>query len=76
MAWSFAARRQPPLPGCELRHINCANCPRYALTWHAKVCASLDRTTFIQPPLFDVCGGQVKTGIRPHRRTRRTGAAG
>jgi len=59
MAWSFAARRQPPLPGCELRHINCANCPRYALTWHAKVCASLDRTTFIQPPLFDVCGGEA-----------------
>jgi hypothetical protein len=59
MAWSFAARRQPPLPGCELRHINCANCPRYALTWHAKVCASLSRTAFTQPPLFDVGSGDA-----------------
>jgi hypothetical protein len=58
MAWSFAARHQPPLPGCELRHINCANCLRYALNWYAKVCASLGRTAFIQPPLFDLCGGE------------------
>ena len=59
MAWSFAARRQPPLPGCELRHINCANCLRYALTWHAKVCASLSKSAFAQPPLFDVCAGDA-----------------
>ena len=59
MAWSFAARHQSPLPGCELRHINCANCIRYALTWYAKVCASLGRTTFTQPPLFDLRGGEA-----------------
>jgi hypothetical protein len=59
MAWSFAARHQSPLPGCELRHINCANCIRYALTWYAKVCASLGPTAFTQPPLFDLYGGEA-----------------
>jgi hypothetical protein len=59
MAWSFAARHQLPLPGCELRHINCANCLRYALTWYAKVCVSLGRTAFTQPSLFDLCGGEA-----------------
>lgn len=32
MAWSFNARRRPPMPGC-VSHINCANCSRYALQW-------------------------------------------
>jgi len=59
MAWSYAARRQPPLPGCELRHINCANCHRYAIAWHARVCASLSKTTFTQPSLFDVYGDEA-----------------
>jgi hypothetical protein len=36
LAWSYAARRQPPLPGCS-DHRNCANCPRYALAWRARV---------------------------------------
>lgn len=31
MAWSFAARRSPPLPGHT--HKNCANCLQYALGW-------------------------------------------
>ncbi len=31
MAWSIAARYQPPLPGCT--HKNCANCYHYALRW-------------------------------------------
>lgn len=35
MAWSFEARRQPPLPGCT--HSNCANCLRYALGWRSGV---------------------------------------
>jgi hypothetical protein len=39
MAWSAQARRQPPLPGCT-GHINCANCPRYALRWRARVLAA------------------------------------
>jgi hypothetical protein len=35
MAWSFAARRSPPLPGCT--HKNCANCSKYALQWYGRV---------------------------------------
>lgn len=31
MAWSYAARRDWPLPGCS--HRSCANCSRYALRW-------------------------------------------
>lgn len=40
MAWSFAGRRNPPLPGHEARHINCANCKEYALRWRDKLIAS------------------------------------
>jgi hypothetical protein len=32
MAWSFAGRYDPPLPGCTT-HKNCANCPKYAEQW-------------------------------------------
>lgn len=35
LAWSFAARRQPPLPGHT--HKNCANCVTYALQWRDRV---------------------------------------
>jgi hypothetical protein len=35
MAWSFAARRQPPLPGCTHKH--CNNCIIYALQWRDEV---------------------------------------
>jgi hypothetical protein len=31
MAWSFRARRSPPLPGCT--HSSCASCMKYALRW-------------------------------------------
>lgn len=31
LAWSYAARYAPPLPGCT--HNNCANCIRYATQW-------------------------------------------
>jgi hypothetical protein len=41
LAWSYAARRRPALAGCT-RHRNCANCPRYALAWRARVLADLD----------------------------------
>jgi hypothetical protein len=48
LAWSFAARRDPPLPGHDLPggirrfgHINCANCPDYALAWRAQLLASI-----------------------------------
>lgn len=33
LAWSFAGRRSPPLPGHEVRHKNCANCLEYAELW-------------------------------------------
>lgn len=35
MAWSFTARRQPPLEGCT--HKSCANCLRFALAWRASL---------------------------------------
>lgn len=35
MAWSFAARRRPPLTGCT--HRNCANCLAFALRWRERV---------------------------------------
>lgn len=38
MAWSFAARRTNPLPGC-IGHKNCANCPHYAMMWREKLLA-------------------------------------
>ncbi|SDZ53048.1 hypothetical protein SAMN05216215_10913 [Saccharopolyspora shandongensis] len=40
MAWSYAARRSPRLPGCTA-HKNCANCPRFAFHWRERVLASL-----------------------------------
>jgi hypothetical protein len=36
MAWSYAARRQPALPGCT-SHKNCANCLTYATQWRHAV---------------------------------------
>ena len=42
MAWSVHARRRPPMPGCT-RHRNCANCPRYALTWRTRVLDTITR---------------------------------
>jgi hypothetical protein len=38
MAWSYAARREPPLPGCA-GHRNCANCLAYATAWRCRVLA-------------------------------------
>jgi hypothetical protein len=40
MAWSFDARRAAPLPGHT--HLNCANCPDYALLWRDRVLARLN----------------------------------
>lgn len=39
MAWSYQARRRPPMDGCT-RHQSCANCLRWALRWRRDV---LDR---------------------------------
>jgi hypothetical protein len=42
LAWSYRARRSPPLPGH--RHRSCANCMPYALRWRDEVLSTL------QPP--------------------------
>jgi hypothetical protein len=35
MAWSYGARKSPPLPGCT--HAHCNNCPRFASRWYSNV---------------------------------------
>ena len=37
LAWSYQARREPPMPGHS--HSSCANCLEYALTWRERVVA-------------------------------------
>ena len=59
MAWSFAARRQAPLPGCQTRHLNCANCRRYAYQWYDHVRASLAKPRYAQLTLFNTDGGET-----------------
>ena len=39
MAWSYAARRAPALPGCT-GHRNCANCLTYATSWRDRILAA------------------------------------
>lgn len=62
LAWSYAARRDPPLPGHDkpgpgrrTGHINCANCADYALAWRTALLASLHERARppIQHDLFD-----------------------
>lgn len=40
MAWSFDARRKPPLPG-HTGHKNCANCLEAGMLWRAKLLARI-----------------------------------
>lgn len=40
MAWSYNARRLPPLPECG-GHKNCANCLTYATQWRTRLLAGL-----------------------------------
>lgn len=40
LAWSYNARRHPPMEGCT--HQNCSNCPRWALHWRERALAGLD----------------------------------
>jgi hypothetical protein len=35
LAWSFGARRKPPMAGCT--HMNCANCDKWALRWRGQI---------------------------------------
>jgi hypothetical protein len=41
LAWSYAARRRPPLPQCEGQHKNCANCHHFAAQWRERVTAGI-----------------------------------
>lgn len=43
LAWSFRARRSPPLAGCT--HGSCANCLTFALQWRERVLARNARWT-------------------------------
>lgn len=52
MAWSYNARREPPLPGCT-GHRNCANCLRYALRWRETLLTRLAN----RPVQHDLFGG-------------------
>jgi len=49
LAWSYAARRDPPLPACVGRH---RNCPTYATTWRARLLGQLHASR-AQPTLWD-----------------------
>jgi hypothetical protein len=51
MAWSYAARRLPVLPGCT-GHKNCANCLVYAARWRARL-LSQHAARGCQASLFD-----------------------
>jgi hypothetical protein len=51
MAWSYAARRSPALPGCT-GHRNCANCLTYATQWRCRVLTRF--TASHQPAIFDL----------------------
>ena len=44
MAWSFRARRSPPLPGCT--HASCSNCARFALLWREQLLTLRPPTLF------------------------------
>ena len=48
LAWSFQARRNPPMQGH--RHASCANCLPYALRWRRQLLSSLPSR--VQPPQF------------------------
>lgn len=41
LAWSYAARRDAPLPGCS--HRSCANCPVYAIAWCRRLRSAMAR---------------------------------
>lgn len=51
MAWSYRARKNPPLPGHT--HQSCSNCAPFALDWRNGVLDKFHRTPF-QPSLFDI----------------------
>jgi len=61
MAWSYHARRRPPLPGCK-GHKNCANCLPYALAWRAQMLAILEQPRQGRLPLHYPSLDRVRLG--------------
>lgn len=39
LAWSFNARKRPPMAGCT--HRNCNSCPRWAMRWRSRLLGQL-----------------------------------
>lgn len=54
LAWSFAARRKPPLPECVHDHEHCNNCIRYALRWWHRVMTQVLEREVLKPKEPDV----------------------
>jgi hypothetical protein len=56
MAWSYNARRNPPLPECP--HASCASCLVWALRWRRRVVEMVDRAKLapVQGRLFAEVG--------------------
>jgi hypothetical protein len=57
LAWSRAARYEPPLPGCT--HKTCANCIKFALRWREKVLAAIARGETRFQPHFDSTNPEI-----------------
>ena len=55
MAWSFDARRSPPISGHT--HLNCANCAEYAQNWYSRVLENVNNQL--------VVGGVNRAVYRP-----------
>jgi hypothetical protein len=58
MAWSYAARRAPPLPGHDKPgngrprgHKNCANCADWALSWRSDIVDNRKARPWVQTQL-------------------------
>jgi hypothetical protein len=54
LAWSFNARKNPPMPGC--RHSSCANCFRWAVRWRDRLVEAVGRAVR-RPAGGDLYGG-------------------
>jgi hypothetical protein len=50
LAWSYNARRNPPLPGCP--HRRCASCIKWALAWRERLLGAIDRQSAFQLTMF------------------------
>lgn len=50
LAWSYRARRAPPMEGCP--HPHCNNCMRFALAWRERLINALEPE--LRPPAVDL----------------------